>query len=268
MNTTKSIYCGNCGKFGHTYRHCSEPITSIGIILYKIYDSKLKYLFIQRRDTLGYVEFMRGKYNLENLEYIKNTFKIMTPNERDRIINNDFDTLWNILWMNKHTKQYHNEYENSKIKFNKLKDGINIKNKTIKLKEITNETPIIYNEPEWGFPKGRRNPHESNIDCAIREFEEETGIKKINYNILNIKPINEIFLGTNNIRYKHIYYIAETTRDILPIIDLDNDIQTSEISNIKWFDYDTGFNKIRDYNIEKKKSLTEINTILKSKLKC
>ena len=38
MNTTKSIYCGNCGKFGHTYRHCSEPITSIGIILYKIYD--------------------------------------------------------------------------------------------------------------------------------------------------------------------------------------------------------------------------------------
>lgn len=268
MNITKTIYCGNCGKLGHTYRHCVDPITSIGIILYKKYNNNIKYLFIQRRDTLGYVEFMRGKYNLENIQYIKNTFKIMTLSERKRLLENNFDKLWNTLWMNKHTKQYHNEYENSKNKFNKLKEGITIKHKIITLNDIINETPNIYSEPEWGFPKGRRNLRETNLECAIREFEEETCINKSNYILTKLPPINEVFLGTNNIRYKHIYYIAEAKKDILPIIDLDNEVQMSEISNIKWFDYDEAITKIRDYNLEKKKILTKINTNLVSKQKC
>jgi len=211
---------------------------------------------------------MRGKYNLENIEYIRNTLKIMTKGERLRLLNNDFDKLWNILWMNKHTKQYHNEYENSKNKFNKLKEGITIKKKLITFAELVEQTFNKYDEPEWGFPKGRRNLRETNKECAIREFEEETGIKRINYKITNMKPISEIFLGTNNIRYKHIYYIAKTTRDILPIIDLDNEVQTSEISNIKWVEYTDCLDKIRDYNLEKKKVLTEINTLLDYKLKC
>ena len=36
-----------------------------------------------------------------------------------------------------------------------------------------------------GFPKGRRNLGESDQDCAIREFEEESGFKSKDYVILN-----------------------------------------------------------------------------------
>src|SRR6202012_5347638 len=32
----KNIYCGNCGKYGHTYKKCSEPITSLGIVNIKV----------------------------------------------------------------------------------------------------------------------------------------------------------------------------------------------------------------------------------------
>ena len=32
----KKTYCVNCGKFGHNIKRCNEPITSIGIIAYKI----------------------------------------------------------------------------------------------------------------------------------------------------------------------------------------------------------------------------------------
>ena len=54
------IYCGNCGNLGHTYRRCKFPITSCGVMLYKInpqflLDSsvdKYQFLLIQRKDTL------------------------------------------------------------------------------------------------------------------------------------------------------------------------------------------------------------------------
>ena len=31
----KKIFCCNCGKFGHKYSKCNEPITSLGIIAIK-----------------------------------------------------------------------------------------------------------------------------------------------------------------------------------------------------------------------------------------
>ena len=111
-----TLYCGNCGKYGHIYRKCLSPIISYGIIIFKKIDNKLKYLLVQRKDTLGFVEFMRGKYNLENINYIIRLFKIMTLNERNKILSYDFDILWNKLWMNQDNKQYHNEYEISKKK--------------------------------------------------------------------------------------------------------------------------------------------------------
>ena len=60
------MYCGNCGKYGHVYRKCLSPVMSMGVILFKRINKQIKYLMVQRKDTLGFVEFMRGKYNLEN----------------------------------------------------------------------------------------------------------------------------------------------------------------------------------------------------------
>ena len=31
----KDMYCGNCGKIGHSYRRCLCPIISLGIILFR-----------------------------------------------------------------------------------------------------------------------------------------------------------------------------------------------------------------------------------------
>ena len=35
-NINKNVVCNNCGKFGHTQKQCSEPITSLGIICLKL----------------------------------------------------------------------------------------------------------------------------------------------------------------------------------------------------------------------------------------
>lgn len=258
-----NAYCSNCGKIGHHYKRCLEPIISLGIVIFKKTPHSLKYLIIQRKDTLGFVEFMRGKYNIENIKYIRQLFDIMTEKEKDEVASNNFDYLWDKLWL-KNNKHFHNEYINSKNKFNKLKRGFSEKQRFINLSIIRQESSILYTEPEWGFPKGRRNIREKDLDCAMREFMEETGIKEGTYRLLDINPVSESFIGTNNIRYKHIYYVAEAN-DSIPdklTVDIDNINQVSEISNIEWVTFVEGLKRIRTYNIEKKNMLEQLNSFL------
>jgi len=59
-------YCNNCGKYGHLYHQCKTPITSFGIIVFRIKNDIPQYLMIRRKDTLGYIDFMRGKYSAYN----------------------------------------------------------------------------------------------------------------------------------------------------------------------------------------------------------
>ena len=264
-NANEGIYCGNCGKWGHSYRRCTAPITSLGVIVFRIVNSKPEYLMIQRKDTLGFVEFMRGKYNLENPLYLYKLFEIMTKKERDKIENNDFETVWNDLWMNKNIKQYRNEHDNSKKKFNILKKSYKVKNKLINFETLNETIPVYWQSPEWGFPKGRRNVKESDIDCANRELREETGLTEEDYYILDtIEPIEEVFLGTNNIRYSHLYYIGKYNSDKQLKVDSENFEQISEISNLKWCSFDECLEKIRPYNIEKK----NVIKLLNNKIKC
>jgi hypothetical protein len=58
--------CSNCGKPGHFFRECTEPITSLGILIFRRTIEGAQILLIRRKDSLGYIEIMRGKYNLED----------------------------------------------------------------------------------------------------------------------------------------------------------------------------------------------------------
>tara|TARA_B100000795_G_C22803021_1_gene443001 strand:+ start:914 stop:1831 length:918 start_codon:yes stop_codon:yes gene_type:complete len=273
VRDTGNIFCGNCGKGGHTYRRCKLPITSCGIILYKnnkLFKEKYRdgniinnnerynFLLIRRKDTLGYVEFLRGKYEETNEEYLIKIFKTMTKEEIQRIKNIKFSQLWNELWSHRNYKQYQIEFENSKLKFLNLKNNI-----YLNMNDIISKANILFEEKEWGFPKGRRNIKETDYNCAQREFEEETGFKKDEYNILkNIKPVEEIFYGSNDIRYKHIYYIAMCLTDKKLEVDPENKFQITEIGGIDWFTLNKGIDKIRPYNKEKKDVLRKVQKLL------
>ena len=69
-----NIYCVNCGKNGHNYSTCKSPIISLGVILvyYDKNTKTLKYLMVCRKDTIGFIEFMRGKYSTKHLTKIDN----------------------------------------------------------------------------------------------------------------------------------------------------------------------------------------------------
>ena len=259
-----NIYCGNCGTLGHTYKKCRNPIISCGVILFSInkkynnIDDKYRFLLIRRKDTLGYIEFLRGKYDEMDKDYIKKLLNMMTLCEIDILMKNEFADLWNRLWLNRNKKQYQTEYNISFNKFTNLKKG-----KYFELENLIKDANIVYTEKEWGFPKGRRNLKETDYNCALREFEEEIGINRDEYDVLrNIKPIEETFIGSNNVKYKHIYYIAKSKTNKDFFIDPMNKQQITEIGKIEWLTINTAKEKIRPYNIEKKGVLDKVLKLL------
>ena len=336
----KKIICSNCGKFGHDFKLCKDPITSYGIInimiidddteslilkdkfstkistyykiisnkypeikcyisnnvklfenyndIYKLdndtipykndehikkfcfYKNKILFMMVSRRFSLGFIEFIRGKYDVTDTNNIINLFEQMYDEEIKYIRKNPYDNiLYYFLNRNNEPKEtvlnriyegkYSNEYCEAKIKFNMLiNSSNNIDNDSaLSLDFYTKYIRPRWEKPEWGFPKGRREKRtEENLSCACREFEEETGYNKNDYCVLNkIEPLEEKLIGTNGIKYKHIYYLA--------INNCNKDMQFTsydsyEIGDIKWFTYEEAMIHIRPYHIEKKKILTQV----------
>ena len=262
------VYCNNCGKSGHLYHQCKMPIISIGIIAFK-YDETIKdyrFLMIRRKDTLGFMDFIRGKYSIYNKEYILNLLKEMTIDEKARLLKGDFDSIWSQLWSsNSVLQQYKNEEIVSKEKFNALISGIMTQQDTYTLESLIEETDKeLWEEPEWGFPKGRRNHNENDIICAMREFVEETGYsQKCLHNIDNIQPFEEIFMGSNYKSYKHKYYLMKVEEPVGDVKQYDK----TEVSKIEWKTYDECINCMRPYNLEKKTLIKNIyNCLIHCKL--
>lgn len=274
----KIVYCKNCGKYGHPYKKCKEPITSYGIICFRLVDRDTKklltydeiisenvdieYLLIQRKHTLGYMEFIRGKYFISDLYSIMILFKQMVQKEIDDIVCKDFDYHWDSLWAYKQNKMsiYRNEYDNSKRKYNYLKYNID---NNINIRYIVCNINPMYDYKEWGMPKGRRNNYETNIQCAVREFQEETSYLNNEYKIMsNFDEYTEIFNGTNGIKYQHQYFISNCLTDRVPSLARDSKFKSNEIGNIQWFSYNKTCKLLRPYHKEKLRIMNEVNNLL------
>ncbi len=270
----KRVHCVNCGECGHVIKNCKGPITSFGIIIFKTVKNKqeeindipdvikphlnphyvcpakrvypkIKFLMIQRKDTMSYIDFLRGKYpdfEPEKSNMLKTQFSEMTKLERQSLKDLTFDQLWENLWINKSSRLYKNEKASSKEKFSK----INIHS----LLETTKSSWILQ---EFGFPKGRRNIKETNVACAEREFFEETGYEKHMYDFIHNYPvIEEEFIATNNITYKHKYYLVKLKDEYIDYVPPLSQTQECEVRNIGWYTIDECTSLIRHYDFQKK----------------
>lgn len=261
LKSKTNQFCNNCGKQGHVFNHCKIPITSIGIICFNKVKNNNKYLMICRKDSLGYIEFLRGKYPLYNRDYIQTLVDEMTKSEKSKILSYTFDELWSELWGDYVGLQYRNEEKHSKDKFNQIKRGINIYDEgTYDLDIIVRESKTTWETPEWGFPKGRRNYQESDITCAYREFIEETGYNKSDIEMItNMQPFEEIFVGSNFKSYKHKYYLAMLKSKSE---NINTEYQQTEVSDLQWFTLEECIQHIRPYNLEKLDIINQVDKLL------
>lgn len=258
----KTMFCNNCGERGHVFRTCIYPIISCGLMLLRgtkeplslpLDPKNVEVLMVRRKDSIAYMEFLRGKYELSNTEYIHSLIQNMTRDEQRRIVEEPFNTLWTFLWGNGRDIHSH-EYIDSKNKFESLDRA-----------RLIYDYRSIYDEAEWGFPKGRRMRKETDIDCAIREFFEETNIPRDSYTLCRNLQFTETFRGTNGIMYKHIYFIGLLSQSNL--IDLDQKltpVQRREISQVSWKTFDECRSLVRPHYMKRNELFTEVENALRT----
>jgi 8-oxo-dGTP pyrophosphatase MutT (NUDIX family) len=322
-----AVLCNNCHKPGHMQHNCKMPIVSAGIIAFRCRQGRgeLEFLMICRKDTLGFVDFMRGKYIAQNKGYIQNMIYQMTAYEKEKLRRWTFDALWRDLWhgdvdttgvahlraplnhrnnsvpppYNSNDTYYqkggssnatcskkrglcgnrHNDEYKVRDRFEALVYGMRSREGPYNLNSLVEESldsdSPVFTEPEWGFPKGRQNASEMELDCALREFEEETGIPSHLLRVVqNIAPLQEIFTGSNYKSYTHKYYLAmmgecegeggsskegeddQNKQSASPIF------QRTEVSKLDWFTYDECVRCIRPYNSEKLRVMNNVKSIL------
>ena len=258
---------------------------SYGVILYKRDDTDkdvLKYCLICRRHTYAYGDFIQGKYQLEDKERIYKIFQCMTRAEKELIhTTRSFALLWQNYWQTPPAPPVKNWHNSRDLKMATHKHDMLVKGYDIfvpmtvgvkvpihlDLATILCDTAVwAQPTPEWGFPKGKKNKDETPLMCAQRELAEETNLDAATLDFCDPSTtFVEMFLGTNGVKYEHVYYLAKCRDNTTTHLHYNphNVNQTMEISDIGWFSYEECLQMFRDRDGAKKNVLAQVHSSLK-----
>jgi 8-oxo-dGTP pyrophosphatase MutT (NUDIX family) len=218
----------------------------------------LQFLLVRRRDSLSFIEFVRGKYSLADRDYIGSLLRGMSQGEQEKIRTQTFDELWRGVW-GEAAGTHRMDYDASERKYRHLAPTRE------DLITLLAAHPSLWTEPEWGFPKGRRNPYESDLTGALREFMEETNLRRGEYKVIqNVEPLVETFIGSNNVQYCHKYYLAVCPENQEVALDRSNPHMAREIGDIGWFTIEEALTKIRPESVEKRELVLKVGRILRN----
>ncbi len=229
-------------------------------------NQQLEFLLIQRRDSLGFIELIRGRFKPTDVDYMILHMKGITESERQRYRDGPFDVLWNSLWGLNVNHLYKNEFENAKAKWELIHKGVTDNSgKFWTVDDMIAASGPPQATPEWGFPKGRRDAQESDYVCAMREMFEETGVsEKDVIPIQNLEPLTESFFGSNHVHYCHKYYVVWVPSELKIQYDSTNDHMRREIGNLQWFPLEQAMAHIRPENIEKREVLLRAASLFRN----
>jgi 8-oxo-dGTP pyrophosphatase MutT (NUDIX family) len=189
----------------------------------------------------------------------------MTNEEKRGILERTFDECWLELWGSVQNSYYKNEKIFAREKFTMLMRGVYIKSDYYNTKTLIEESDTNWETPEWGFPKGRKNLNERNIDCAVREWCEETGLPHDSISVLeNVTPYNEYVIGSNYQSYRDNYYLGK----FVGKYDIPIYFQKKEISDAKWASLSEIKELVRPYHKERIEIIEKIDGILEKWIIC
>jgi len=177
--------------------------TSYGMAVFSNTAAGPLFLLYKRRDSYEYIDIIKGLYY--NTLQLSKLIHGLYEEEKERIKKFAFPDLWADLWVDHTTKTYKQTYNKARIKF---------ENYTTQINNLILECRVV-KHPTWEFPKGRRCKAETNTQCALREFTEETGINHKPTIFSSVKPITETYIGTDGKLYSTWYFMGSISPSTL-----------------------------------------------------
>ena len=230
-----------------------KVVTSYGMICHRLridFDAREvypEYLVIQRKDTIPFVEFVRGKYKPDNIPYVRGLISNMTHEERSRLSTQSFSSLWADFWGPWRRDPHcncENMYQIAHNTFNRLSAACGQEG----IAGLVASVDKAADEQEWSFPKGRKMQSESDQACALREFEEETGYVPSHVHVYDVPPYEEIFEGGNGVLYRHVYYLGRLVdmRESPGLLPPQGSMRARETRQMRWMRFGEVCEKFKD----------------------
>lgn len=187
-------------------------------------------LLCKRRDTYEYQIIVYGRYQQHNLPTL---VSYLSKSEQKRLVSYSFEDIWDDIWVNKTHDNYVKDFNYAKSRFEANFEL---------LKSLLASIPSRYHKKyKWSFPKGKPNDKEKFINCALREFQEETRIGRRHIHSVMENPLDIIYKGTDDKWYRSIFWIYHLShklgRGVYPLrinSKIRPQTHSEEIQKLKW----------------------------------
>lgn len=184
-------------------------------------------LMSRRRYTYAFFSFVMGDYTSANDPRVIEHISGMTTAEKVNLTSLNFDYLWFLCWgtdpttvsFYRGTTKIFGEIRDEYFKSRNVRDYIEKKKKfETNFKQDSGRflkfllARSKFRGELWEIPKGRKKHNsESDLTCSIREFQEETGVRKKMYQLcFDIDPIQYSY-SVGNFTFINKYYVAIAT---------------------------------------------------------
>jgi len=218
-----------------------HTVSSYGIICHRMkidFNSRClhpEFMLVQRKDSMAFVEFVRGKYVPDDMCYVRKLIGGMTVDEQELVATESFEDLWCRVWGRRlpMSSRSGSELGVARHAHETLCSMVG------NLRDLVRSASSHLHEREFGFPKGRKSGGETDIACAIREFQEETGVGASCIHVYSLAPYEEVFDGGNGTLYRHVYYLARIVdmRGRPTEKPIAGSIQAQEVRSVRWFGF-------------------------------
>lgn len=152
----------------------TKRVHSYGLIV----RCKNEYLIIQNRDTEAFIYFFYANISKWTRNHCCKVFRKFSYDEKQRLLYYPFHNIYTDLYIHFNETTHHRQYEMAKRNFQYFKSQK-------WMTELLLSTPT--SDISFLFPKGRIEKDESPVECATREFWEETKLDISKY-VAKIDP--------------------------------------------------------------------------------
>lgn len=186
-------------------------MASYGICCYRIIpNQEMEVLVLRRRYTYAYCAIIYGNYRTAH--DLSRLFNGTTVDEKITLLTADFESIWRRVFVGDECDS--EKYTRAKVIFS---DMIEI----LGLSEYQNMIRNADNAGDtWELPKGRRDANETEIECACREFCEETAIPREDYRVLIDSMIRCFFRDGESLYHVRFWAAVMKSMASMPRISL------------------------------------------------